>query len=171
MPWTRIAPAIDATVRGLCTRRYPGHPRGCPNYGMRATCPPRAPLLDRLLDLSEPVWVVWNAFDLAGHVERMREKHASWSDRQLHCCLYWQGTARKALREEIARLVNRPPLCPFRVVKCPEACGVNVTATMVNIGVHLEWPPRKVAYQVALAGSPWRGNAQEGESDECSGSP
>jgi hypothetical protein len=30
--------------------------------------------------------------------------------------------------------------------------GVNVTATMDNAGIMLEWPPKNVAYQIALAG-------------------
>jgi hypothetical protein len=41
-------------------------------------------------------------------------------------------------------------------VTCPEACGVDVTATMASIGVALEWPPVSTAYQVALVGSPGR---------------
>lgn len=36
----------------------------------------------------------------------------------------------------------------------PEACGVDVTATMKLIGIDLEWPPVNVAYQVALVGTP-----------------
>lgn len=30
--------------------------------------------------------------------------------------------------------------------------GVNVTETMKNAGVILEWPPANIAYQIALAG-------------------
>lgn len=67
------------------------------------------------------------------------------------CCLYWQPTARKQLRAEIARFkfMEQPR---YKVVTCPEACGVNVTATMAFIGHVLEWPPTTVTYQVALAG-------------------
>jgi len=32
--------------------------------------------------------------------------------------------------------------------------GVDVTATMRSAGVELEWPPRKIAYQVYLVGVP-----------------
>ena len=35
---------------------------------------------------------------------------------------------------------------------CPEAMGVNVTATMKNIGVTLEWPPQEVVRKVAIIG-------------------
>jgi hypothetical protein len=33
----------------------------------------------------------------------------------------------------------------------PEAHGLNVTATMKSIGIELEWPPKTVTYQIALA--------------------
>ncbi|KKM20124.1 hypothetical protein LCGC14_1648750 [marine sediment metagenome] len=152
MPWKQVAPVIDPEVRKLCVQRYPGHPRGCPNHGKKKGCPPAALLLSAILDLGRPVLAVWNAFDFGGHVERMRIKHPEWSARQLACCLYWQGTARAAHRKEIeAFLPDHPSLL---AVTCPEACGVNVTETMRNIGIELEWPPRTVAYQVALVGSP-----------------
>jgi hypothetical protein len=107
-------------------------------------------LLDKL-DLVKPIYTVWNVFDLAGHVERMRARHPDWSARQLVCCLYWQGTARKALRGHIQEFVREHP--DLTIIECPEAQGVNVTATMAKIGVELEWPPVKVAYQVVLAGT------------------
>jgi len=35
---------------------------------------------------------------------------------------------------------------------CPEAMGINITATMAQAGIMLEWPPESVTYQIALAG-------------------
>ena len=138
--------------RQLCTKPYPGHRKGCPNFGKRPTCPPGAPLLWQTLDTQRAVFAIWNRFDLAAHVARMLVKHPTWSERQLRNCLYWQGTARKQLREKIDRfLVERPRQ---RVILCPEACGVNVHETMAALGVHLDWPPTRCAYQVALAGTP-----------------
>ena len=131
---------------------YPGHPRGCPNWNRRATCPPQAPLLHDVLDLKRPVHCVSNAFDLAAHVARMRARHPDWSYRKLVCCLYWQGAARKRLRERVSDFLAHHPGCI--VLYCPEANGVDVTATMAAIGVDLEWPPVSVAYQVALVGTP-----------------
>lgn len=145
-------PIIRPEVRALCRRPYAGHPKGCPNWKRRATCPPRALLLGQVLDLSQPVYCVFNRFRLATHVRKMRAKHPEWSERQLRCCLYWQGTARKQLRAKVDRFLSENPgLSP---VYTPEACGVDVTATMAAIGVQLEWPPISVAYQVALVGTP-----------------
>ena len=170
MPWRQVVPAIDPKVRKLCFKRYPGHPRGCPNYGKKKSCPPAAPLLGVVLDLARPVFAVWNAFDFGAHTSRMRAVHPGWTPRQVACCLYWQGTARKALCDELVthireqwavqctgytlRSLEGSSGLGWRVVTCPEACGVNVTETMRRIGIELEWPPRTVAYQVALVGSP-----------------
>jgi len=153
-----VVPVIGRGVLALCRKPYYGHPRGCPNWGKRPTCPPQAPLLADLLDLDLPVHCIYNAYDLARHVAKMKKKHPDWSDRQLKCCLYWQGTARAALRKKVdVFLVDHPGLI---VVNVPEACGVDVTATMASLGIALEWPPVSVAYQVALVGTPKRKGAR-----------
>jgi len=146
----RCGPVLDASVRGLCPRPYPGHPKGCPNFGKKRRCPPRAKLLPDVLDMREPVYAAWNAFPLGAWAEHLRERHPDWSERQLRCCFYWQGTARKGLRDEVdGFLVGRSLVAVYT----PEACGVDVTKTMAQVGVTLEWPPSAVAYQVALLGS------------------
>lgn len=55
------------------------------------------------------------------------------------------------LRGEIRRFVNDHP--GLRLLACPEAAGVNITATMASIGVALEWPPVTKALQIVLAGT------------------
>jgi len=149
----QVVPVIDKSMRVLCKLAYPNHPKGCPNWNKKDTCPPKAPLLESVIILSEPVYLAYNAFDFGGHVKRMKDKHPNWSDRQTECCLYWQGTARKQLRQRVESfLADFPyPQC-LEVLYCPEACGVNITATMQSIGITMEWPPKTVAYQVALIG-------------------
>ena len=147
----RCDPVIMPAMRGLCVHPYPGHPRGCPNYGRKPGCPPNTRLLSEVYDLTRPCWLILNAFNLGAHVRRMKRKHPEWSDRQLVCCLYWQGTARKQLEAEIKRQLDF--LEGVRVERCPEAMGLNVTATLAKLGIVLEWPPRKVAHQVAFAGT------------------
>lgn len=156
MPCKRIRPIINMEVRHLCRRPYPGHKKGCPNYGKRDTCPPNAPLLSHFFDVMKPIYAVWVTFDLGAHVKRMRAKQPEWSYRQLSCCLYWQGTARKALKQEINELGIQFGNPNFEVVGSliPEAMGVDVTATMRRIGIVLEWPPLKTVYKIAFVGSP-----------------
>lgn len=155
MPIDYVKPVIDELVRQLCSRPYPGHKRGCPNYGRRATCPPCAPLLSEFIDLQKPIIAVWVAFNLASHREKMKAKHPGWSRRQLDCCLYWQGSLNKRLRSWTERTLHAQALFgqgKLVATYCPEAMGVNVTQTMRNAGVVLEWPPETVVYKISLVG-------------------
>ena len=151
-PLVRVSPVLDPSVRGLCCRPYDLHPRGCPNFGQRATCPPQASLFFSVYDAARPVWAVVNEFDLGAHVERMRGAHPDWSDRQLRCVLYWQGGARAQLARMLAAALRAMP--GTRAETCPEAMGVDVTATLAAEGIALEWPPVRIARQVALIAYP-----------------
>jgi len=149
----QVIPVIDRSVRDLCRRAYEGHPKGCPNHGQRAFCPPRAPLFADVFDVAKPFWAVVNEFDLAAHRARLQAKHPDWSRRRLDCCLYWQAGARKALHAQVQDwMVRRDDIDGLRAVFCPEAMGVNVTATLKAAGIELEWPPVNIARQVALVG-------------------
>jgi len=139
--------------RGLCIKIYPNHKNGCPNYNKNGhLCPPNAPIFDAIFDLSKPVYAIYNIFDFKSHVERMRGRHPQWSQRQLECCLYWQGSARKELRKRIN--IFKAMYTEYVVTTIPEGMGVNVTKTMKNVGIEIEWPPHNVTYQIAFAGQP-----------------
>lgn len=139
---------VDPKVRGLCVHPYPGHPKGCPNFNRKAGCPPKCPPFT----LRPPYVALVNEFDLAAHVERMRAKHPTWSMRQFVNCLYWQPGARAQLRRLVVPWLREHR--GWTVASCPEAGGVNVTATLSRVGIQLEWPPRRIARQVVIAGHP-----------------
>jgi len=151
---------IDLSVRHLCTKPYHNHPKGCPKYGKSILCPPEAPVITTIFNLQLPVYAIWTSYDLRLHTNRLKAKHPSWTWPQLVCCLYWQGSARRALRQECREFVEwrkrRDSIdrsLPAMVVSyCPEANGINVTNTMASLGIKLEWPPVNIAYQVAIAG-------------------
>ena len=147
-----VNPIIIRPVHSLCLRPYPNHKKGCPNYGKKKGCPPGVPMFDLVYDLSKSIYAIYNGFDFKRHVDRMKEKHPDWTKRQLECCLYWQGTARKQLRELIEEFEKLSPKGMFSITAVPEAMGINVTKTMRNAGIVLEWPPVNVAYQAVLAG-------------------
>ena len=161
MSWSIVDPVIDLSVWFLCLKKYPGHPKGCPNYQKKKGCPPNCPTIDQLIDLEKPVYVIWNEFDFDGHCQRMQAAHPRWSKRQIECCLYWQPKARKDLKKIIERFEARslfeamdhvgevPEPC---IVMNPEGAGVNVTETMKSIGIDLQWPPVTKTYQIVLAG-------------------
>lgn len=151
-----ITPVLDKKVRHLCFKSYYNHPKGCPNYNKRRTCPPAAPLLSDFFDVNKKVMAVCVDFDLGQHIEKMKSKHPHWSQRQLECCLYWQGTVRKKLREEVAYSLTRYSLLredKLASTDCPEAMGVDVTATMKAVGIILEWPPKKIVRKIAFIGT------------------
>lgn len=153
-----VKPIIDESVRELCYRKYPGHPNGCPNYGLRDTCPPHAPLLGKVLDLNKTIYAIWVDFNLAQQRAKMLSRHPNWSLRQQECCLYWQGGVRKQLKleaelfcmEQLLRDSSKKVLSVFYV---PEAMGVNITQTLIQVCIELEWPPVNIVRKVALVGT------------------
>jgi predicted metal-binding protein len=148
--WIKINPVIDMEMPKLCQKPYHNHIRGCPNFSHKAGCPPKARPLDTIIDLTQPVYAIYNKFDFGSHVEKMRQKFPNWSEYQVRCVLYWQGTARKQLKEKVKTFQE---LYPGHIIFfAAEANGVNWTETMKNVGIVLEWPPQKWAYQIALAG-------------------
>jgi len=140
---------IDPKFQDLCKKAYYNHPKGCPNYGRKKECPPKQKMFFDVFD--SIFYLIFIEFDLGTHVKRMQSLHPEWTDRQLRCCLYWQGTARKMLKEEIIRFKKLFP--NHHVTDCPEAMGVNVTDLMKdNADIDLEWPPVACVRKVAIGG-------------------
>jgi hypothetical protein len=130
-----------------CSSPYPGHKRGCPN--IKKGCLRKTP------DFAEFPARNWYAvieeFDLAAHAKKMKEAHPDWSERQCRNPLYWQGGVRKRLRDKAAAcaIVHNGDY----ILEIPEACGVDVFATMAKVGIVLERVPQKVI-KVMLVGTP-----------------
>jgi len=122
-------------VRKWCRRPYPNHPKGCPNYGKRATCPPEAPMFDKL-GLEPPYYLVIQEFDIEAQEKRMLERHPKWSKRQARCCLYWQRGLMKRIRDEAEIFMVEHPQSVM--IECPEGSGVNLYSTCRLHGIKLE---------------------------------
>jgi len=155
MPYKQINPNIDLSVRSVCVRSYPNHPKGCPNFGKKKGCPPQVSIITDILDFTKPIYAIWNIFDFESHCNRMRKLHPNWTQRQVECCLYWQPKARKQLKIEIGIFLD--VIKNQTILTCPEGNGVNITETMASIGQFLQWPPRTFTYQVVLAGNKLKG--------------
>ena len=157
MPFIEVMPIVDPRMRGLCRKEYPNHKKGCPNWNKKAGCPPGIPLINEVIDLTKPVYAIYNVFDLAGHINKMKLAHPQWTWRQLVNCLYWQPKARKRLKYQINvalhNIVTNNYDPRLMLIGNPEAHGVNLTETMKNAGIELEWPPKTKTYQIVLAGS------------------
>lgn len=152
---------IDLRTREWCKMPYPDHPNGCPNYNKKDTCPPKAPLINEHFDLNQPHWFAIISYNITEHAAILKEKHPDWSDKQCRCCLYWQNTARKQLREIIKDfLKERNFVSNFSEIDfgkldytlIPEAMGVNVFRTCHRIGIHIKKNPIDFVHKVALIG-------------------
>jgi len=148
--FVQVEPVINHSVRGLCVRPYYNHPKGCPNFNKKVGCPPQAILFENEFDLNYPVYAIYNKFNLKEHMEKMKLKQPKWTEHQLRCVLYWQPKARNQLLVGIKEFIKEHK--NYRISTCPEAQGINVTETMKNAGIELEWMPQVYAYQIALAG-------------------
>ncbi len=131
-------PIISNKTGDWCRIPYPGHPKGCPNYGdnNHPYCPPTAPRFEDYFDLKCPIYLIYSEFNLGAWVEKMKAKHQKWSDRQCRCVLYWQEGARQKLAEKYS-LAMWEKRCN-RVTACPEAMGLNVYVTARLHGLILE---------------------------------
>ena len=147
--------------QNLCRAPYHNHPKGCPNYGKRADCPPCA-TVDKIFDLTKPMYVIYTEYPVGQFAERMRVNHPEWAHtpRQWYNCIRWQGTARKQHKIDIRSfkwaMRKFPDLC---VDTNPEALGINVTELMKQAGIELEWnyhedhDPNRLTYRVSIAGT------------------
>jgi len=129
-----------------CMAPYPNHPKGCPNFPK--CCESRT-------DFNEYQDYDWFAvveeFNLKNHAEKMKEKHQGWSERQARCVLYWQNSLRKRLREEVQKFAV--PLMGDIILDIPEACGINLFATMAKHDLYLKTNPDMV-YKIMMVGKP-----------------
>lgn len=150
-----ITPVVSFSaeqVIQLCTRPYSGRPHGCPNFNKRRRCPPNTYRFEEYFDMDKPFYVVAYAFDLKSHVDKMKLRHPNWTEKQLRNCLYWQHSARKALKEAVLKFLKENKGKGYRVTFCPEAMGVNVFSTMSKAEIPMQWPPKTIAYKVAIIG-------------------
>lgn len=130
--------------RGWCKLPYPGHPKGCPNFGKRDICPPKAPLI---MDVADPPFLlVAVKFELKYWAAALKKKHPDWSDKQTRCCLYWQGMVRKVLREKCEQLLHEDEVVFYN----PEAMGVQVFSTCREVGIYLERNPQNTVWKIAI---------------------
>lgn len=141
---------VDYRAREWCKLPYPGHPKGCPNFGHKATCPPQVCCIEGFIDLGKPMWLVVEAFDLRGHMDRMKATHPTWSNRQARCVLYWQASVNKRLQEACSVQAQHENGV---YTVCPEAMGVNVILTAKQLGLPVHNRPRDVVFKIGLVGS------------------
>jgi predicted metal-binding protein len=146
---------IDYRSRDWCKLKYPGHLKGCPNFGLvsHEHCPPHCPKIENFIDLSKPHWFYICKFNLEKHANHLKEKHPDWSDKQIYCCLYWQGIARKHLNKGLEIFINsKIDNSDLTYTLLPEAMGVNVFKTLRRADIKFERNPKTFVLKIALIG-------------------
>ncbi len=145
---------LEPQARTWCLLPYPGHPHGCPNYGHKGACPPKAPQAEAWIKGASSLWLAYVVFDMRSHTQRMHQLHPAWSERQLRCCLYWQGDVNRQLRDYTERLAADTQMwlttAPRKITYCPEAMGIDVITTGQNAGLCITRNPVSTVYKVAL---------------------
>ena len=137
-------------VREWCLLPYPNHPKGCPMYGTRASCPPEAPLFNELVE--EPYYLVIQEFDLDAQEKYMREVkgHKNKSSKWCRNSRYWQkGFMNRIIAEANKFLWSFPE---GRILERPEANGVNLFATCAHHKIMLERNPQKIVKKMVIVG-------------------
>ena len=147
--------SIDYKAREWCILSYPGHPKDCPNYGKKQTCPPFAPYIETYFDLNKDHYFVVIQFNLGLHVQGMLSKHPNWSSKQARCVLYWQGSVKKRLKVECEYYLYSVFKKPEYIYNlCPEAMGVNVIETCQRLELPIIPKPTDTIFKVAMLGAP-----------------
>jgi hypothetical protein len=132
-----------------CRLPYPNHPKGCPNYGKRESCPPFALPFNKLVQ--PPYFLVIEEFDIVAHAEEMKRRHPNWTERQCRNLLYWQKGVVKRLKEKsygFAESLGEE----YVVLEVPEANGVDLFETCKRIGINLELYPQETIRKIMIVG-------------------
>jgi len=137
----------------MCGLPYPGHPKGCPNFNKnKKGCPYTTPLINEIVDITKPIYLVGIDFDLEAYEKKMKKKHPNWTNRQCRNVLYWQSKHKKELKKLLLNFIKPFDKNLFTTMK-PEAYGVNMCATVRQIGIKLDWHyPLKHVWRIALIG-------------------
>jgi predicted metal-binding protein len=153
-------------TRRWCRLPYLKHPNGCPNYGKNSLCPPKAPFLKTTIDKFNHFYLIIGKFNLVKYKKGMLRRHPNWSDRQAKCVLYWQGSAKKHMKEYIKTIYEKHTEnnmfllssgSGFKNVKIPqkkiysmEAAGINVFETLRKNNIEFELKPENYILLVNL---------------------
>lgn len=149
---------IILTDEIFCTRSYPNHPKGCPNFSKKPLCPPNTEKIN--LDKYNDYILFYIKFNFKEYYELRKKEHPNWTDKQVKCVLYWQGAVRKILKEALFEFCKEYIyynkydlfLCVSDIYGYPsmEAVGINVFSTMRLNGVKMEINPVNNIYLVSL---------------------
>ena len=137
--------------RSMCIRPYHNHPKGCPNFGKKEGCPPNVPMFDQVYDLTKPIYLIINEFNLLEHVENMKKIHPDWSSYQLYNSRYWQGKSISINKKVSYAWLNEHP--NLVLTNWVENMGVDLIQTLKEVDIDLIFNDNlEVARGISCAG-------------------
>ncbi|KKN18395.1 hypothetical protein LCGC14_0956210 [marine sediment metagenome] len=163
---SRDAITFTTKTQLWCQLPYPNHPKGCPNYNNKETCPPKARYKPEILDHYSNFFLIYANFNIKKQKERMLEIHPNWSQKQASCLLYWQNSVKKKLRDFINEIYRRNKKKRIYILSCGsgfnsmdfnqdlvysmEAIGIDVLNTLRNNSIDFEVKPIEKAILTTL---------------------
>lgn len=150
-----------------CQMPYPGHPKGCPNFGRSPTCPPQVGMRPDILVTYDIFILTYAIFDFKNYQqqrwEETQDNREYWNENRIKCNLYWQSSVKKLMKKFIQR-----KFCSKSNIKYPkfgelfgagsgfwnrpslEAVGINVFSTLKKNNICYEIKPMTTITMVAL---------------------
>jgi len=132
-----------------CKLPYPNHPKGCPNFNKKKSCPPNSKFFKALVE--PPYFLVIQPFDIGAHIRNMKERHPEWSERQCRNLLYWQKGVVKRLKEK-AEIFMKYRNEDLMLLEVPEANGVDLFKTCEKVNIFLERNPKNIVRKIMIIG-------------------
>ena len=92
---------FNKRIRSYCLYPYPGHKRGCPNYGKNPFCPPTAPYREDIIKKYNNFILIYAIFDFHNYLIEMELLNPGRTHKQYACVLYWQSALKKLMKDKI----------------------------------------------------------------------
>lgn len=157
---------INPETREWCRLPYGKHTNGCRNRdNPRALyCPLNVPMIDKVFDLDEPHYFVYQEFYLFEYIEDRKKNKPKESNAQLRNVLWWQNKERKLLKIDVINFLNLVDCNLFNTLRTlkslnygvtliPEAMGIDVFKTCEKFNLILERKyPLKIVRKIAFVG-------------------
>lgn len=125
------------TVNYLCTKEYPKHKKGCPNFNRKQGCPPNILHISQQYDL-ESINMLLVRFPFLYYTDLKQQDHPDWSLRELSNQRHWQNHLKGTLNKYWKNIKKEYP--EYKLIRNPEGQGVNVEETLKELNIELQWP-------------------------------
>jgi len=169
MPWKEII--RDAIIFDPKVQSYCNNPEYlCPYYGHSWACPPEAPYLEHEIMNYDKFYLIYTKFDIkekgnnksknSFKYKDMREIMEQEMEKFLNqyrnefkeIKILWDGHCRVCEKENRKCSIEEDAPCryPDKIRYSMEAVGIDVTQTVKNLNIDIEWPPINHVYRFGL---------------------